>query len=118
MGGDLVERVRSVAVRVAATYGLEILDVQFRREGRGMVLRVQLDRPGPSATADDSVGVDDCARVSRDLSAGQCIEQSGLTDIRQTDDAALNRHLGSSKDELGEIGNHAKELNYRAHFYY
>ncbi len=34
-----------------------------------MVLRVQIDRPGPAATADDSVSVEDCANVSRDLSA-------------------------------------------------
>ena len=34
-----------------------------------MVLRIQIDRPGPSATAEDSVSVDDCASVSRDLSA-------------------------------------------------
>ena len=34
-----------------------------------MVLRVQIDRPGPAATAEESVSVDDCARVSRDLSA-------------------------------------------------
>ena len=66
---DIVEQVRGVAVRVAGTYGLEIFDVEFRREGPGMVLRVRLDRPGRSATADESVSVDDCARVSRDLSA-------------------------------------------------
>jgi ribosome maturation factor RimP len=34
-----------------------------------MVLRVRLDRPGPAATPEDSVSVEDCARVSRDLSA-------------------------------------------------
>src|SRR5262245_64205324 len=34
-----------------------------------MVLRVQIDRPGPAATAEESVSVDDCAHVSRDLSA-------------------------------------------------
>lgn len=55
--------------RVAASYGLDIFDVQFRREAAGMVLRVQIDRPGPGATAEDSVSVDDCSRVSRDLSA-------------------------------------------------
>ena len=58
-----------MASRVAAGYGLEIFDVQFRREAPGMVLRVRLDRPGPAATAEDCVSVDDCARVSRDLSA-------------------------------------------------
>lgn len=66
---SVVEQVRSVASRVAASYGLEIFDVQFRREGSGMILRVQLDRPGPNATPEDSVSVEDCARVSRDLSA-------------------------------------------------
>src|SRR5262245_46692368 len=34
-----------------------------------MVLRIQIDRPGPAATAEESVSVDDCAKVSRDLSA-------------------------------------------------
>lgn len=66
---DVVGQVRTIADRVAASYGLEIFDVQFRREGSGMVLRVQIDRPGPAATAEESVGVADCERVSRDLSA-------------------------------------------------
>jgi len=66
---DVVGQIRSIASRVAASYGLEIFDVQFRREAHGMVLRIQIDRPGPAATAEDSVSVDDCARVSRDLSA-------------------------------------------------
>jgi ribosome maturation factor RimP len=66
---DIVSQVRSIANRVAASYGLEIFDVSFRREGPGMVLRVQLDRPGPAATAEESVSVADCANVSRDLSA-------------------------------------------------
>jgi ribosome maturation factor RimP len=66
---SVVEAVRSAASRVAVGYGLEIFDVQFRREAPGMVLRIQIDRPGPAATAEDCVSVEDCARVSRDLSA-------------------------------------------------
>jgi ribosome maturation factor RimP len=66
---DVVGEIRTIASRVAAGYGLEIFDVQFRREAPGMVLRVRLDRPGPAAIAEDCVSVDDCARVSRDLSA-------------------------------------------------
>jgi len=67
--GSLIDQIRSMAGRVASSYGLEIFDVQFRREAAGMVLRIQIDRPGPAATAEDSVSVDDCANVSRDLSA-------------------------------------------------
>ena len=66
---DVAEQVRNVATRVAHTYGLDIFDVQFRREAGGMILRVQIDRPGPAASAEESVSVEDCAHVSRDLSA-------------------------------------------------
>jgi ribosome maturation factor RimP len=59
----------TIAARVAGSYGLDIFDVQYRREGPGMVLRIQIDRPGSGATAEESVSVEDCARVSRDLSA-------------------------------------------------
>jgi ribosome maturation factor RimP len=65
----IVEQVRTAATRVAESYGLELFDVQFRREAYGMVLRVQIDRAGPAATAEESVSVEDCAHVSRDLSA-------------------------------------------------
>jgi ribosome maturation factor RimP len=66
---SVVEQVKAIADRVAGSYGLDIFDVQYRREGSGMVLRIQIDRPGSGATAVESVSVDDCARVSRDLSA-------------------------------------------------
>jgi len=66
---DVVEQVRAMAGRVAGSYGLEIFDVRFRREGQGLVLRVQIDRPGPAATAEESVSVEDCVRISRDLGA-------------------------------------------------
>jgi len=70
MGAEtVVEKVRAIAGRVAAGYGLELFDVQFRREAPGMVLRVQIDRPGPASKEEDSVSVADCANVSRDLSA-------------------------------------------------
>jgi ribosome maturation factor RimP len=70
MGAEtVVDNVRAIAERVAGGYGLEIFDVQFRREAPGMVLRVRIDRPGPAATEGDSVSVGDCAKVSRDLSA-------------------------------------------------
>src|SRR3982751_3272167 len=65
----VVEKVREIAGRVAADRGLEIFDIQFRREAPGMVLRIQIDRPGAAAAAEDRVSLGDCARVSRDLSA-------------------------------------------------
>jgi ribosome maturation factor RimP len=87
---------------VAQSYGLEIFDVQLRREPVGMVLRVVIDRPDPAgiptstvadgsktgageapatgagvvlAPEDDSIGVADCQRVSQDLSALLDVEE-------------------------------------------
>ena len=71
---DFVLEVRAIAERVAGSFGLEIFDVQLRRESIGWVLRVFVDRPQTDreATTDptqESVNLDDCRRVSRDLSA-------------------------------------------------
>jgi len=56
---------------VARSHGLEIFDVQLRREPIGMVLRVVIDRPATGAieAPEDSVGIEECQRVSHDLSA-------------------------------------------------
>ena len=56
---------------MARSHGLEIFDVQVRREPIGMVLRVVIDRPdtGKIERPEDSVGIDECQRVSQDLSA-------------------------------------------------
>ena len=70
---DPQTEVRAIARRVARTFGLEIFSVQLRRESIGWVLRVILDRQESSAEAGsgpdrESVNLDDCQRVSRDLS--------------------------------------------------
>lgn len=71
---DRLAEFRSAAERVARGYGLDIFDVQLRRESIGWVLRVVLDRPGAdagpaAANAARGVSVGDCQRVSEDLSA-------------------------------------------------
>ena len=71
---DLVLEVRAIAERVARGFGLEIFDMQLRRESIGWVLRVFLDGPQTDREAAtdptrESVNLDDCQRVSRDLSA-------------------------------------------------
>jgi ribosome maturation factor RimP len=62
-----LEPVRAIAERVAASRGLEIWDIQSRRETTGHVVRVFIDRPGPAATAADSVSIEDCEDVNREI---------------------------------------------------
>ena len=62
-----LEHIRAIAERVAASRGLEIWDIQSRREANGHVVRVFIDRPGPSATPEDSVSIEDCEQVNREI---------------------------------------------------
>jgi ribosome maturation factor RimP len=72
-----VARIRAITERVAAERGLEVFDVQFRREAHGWVLRIFLDKPGApvhpgraghvGAVEGESVTIDDCQFVSREV---------------------------------------------------
>ena len=59
--------IRAVAERVAASRGLDVWDIQNRREAIGHVVRIFIDRPGPAATPEESVSVEDCEQVNREI---------------------------------------------------
>ena len=61
-----LEQIRAIAERVARSRGREIWDIQSRRETNGHVVRVFIDRPGPAATPEDSVSIEDCEKVNRE----------------------------------------------------
>ena len=61
------EHIRTIAERVAASRGLTIWDIQIRREAPGHVVRVFIDRPGPAATPEESVSIEDCEQVNREI---------------------------------------------------
>jgi ribosome maturation factor RimP len=105
-----VERVREVAVRVAASYGLDIFDVELRRESGQQVLRVVLDRPGPNATAEESVSLEDCARVSEEISTILDVEDVALADryVLEVSSPGLDRPLRSAADYQRFAGRRAK----------
>jgi ribosome maturation factor RimP len=58
---DIAARVTELAQPLAASLGLELVEVEYKQEGRQMVLRLFIDREG-------GVTLDDCAGVSRELS--------------------------------------------------
>lgn len=69
-----VERIRAIADRVARSRGLEVFDVQFRREAHGWMLRIYLDKPDApvhagraGAIQGEGVTIDDCQFVSAEV---------------------------------------------------
>ena len=70
---DQLSQVRAIAERITRSFGLDVFDAQLRRESLGWVLRIFIDRvpTGDNSIEDrvtESVTVDDCQRVSRDVS--------------------------------------------------
>ena len=108
------------------SYGLELFDLQFRRESHGWVLRVVIDRPwdgsaghaaATQATApvplEEPVGVDDCGRVSQDLSAILDVEPELLGGLDRTytlevSSPGLDRPLRHEQDYRRFVGRLAK----------
>jgi ribosome maturation factor RimP len=104
-----LEQVRLIAERVAASRGLEIWDIQSRREASGHVVRVFIDRPGPSATPEESVSIEDCEQVNRELSTILDVEDPlPFAYTLEVSSPGLDRPLRSADDYRRFAGRYAK----------
>ena len=122
----MLDRLRATAARVAESHGLEIFDVHYRRESVGWVLRVILDRvprrdaeaarrdaEGAEAQREEIVGIEDCQRVSRDLSAILDVEEELTAGLAQSytlevSSPGLDRPLRHEADYRRFVGRLAK----------
>ncbi|MCK5226863.1 MAG: ribosome maturation factor RimP [Desulfobulbaceae bacterium] len=88
----LLERLSERIEPICIDCGLELVEVQFRRESSGQVLRVIIDGPA-------GIGIDDCARVSRELSylfdVEDIIEQAYHLEVSSP---GLDRPLKNERD--------------------
>ncbi len=58
---DTAGQISELALPILDSLGMELVELEYRKEGQGMVLRLYIDKPG-------GVTLDDCADVSRELS--------------------------------------------------
>src|SRR6266849_11032052 len=87
------DRVREVAERVAASSGLEVVEVEFRGGGKSRMLRIVIDKPGTPG----QVGVthEDCANMSREVGTILDVEDAvpGGSYLLEVSSPGLDRKL-------------------------
>jgi ribosome maturation factor RimP len=94
----VTERVTAIASPLLQELGLELVDVEFRREAGGWVLRVYLDKRG-------GVTLQDCQRVSEELSDLLDVEDLvGHPYSLEVSSPGLDRPLGREADFLRFVG--------------
>jgi ribosome maturation factor RimP len=90
--------IEAVVEALLKSEGLELIDLEFRKEARGWVLRIFMDKPG-------GVTLDDCSEISREI--GDQIEVNELIPHSYTLEVSspgLDRPLKKEKDFLGSLG--------------
>jgi ribosome maturation factor RimP len=98
----VAERVRSLVLPVVEGEGMELVDVEFRREARGWVLRLFLDKPG-------GVTLEDCGAVSEQVS--DLLDVEGVIDHPYTLEVSspgLDRVLKTAQDFMRFTGRLAR----------
>jgi ribosome maturation factor RimP len=58
MTGEVIDRVREIVAPVLLEEGMECVDLEYRREAPGWVLRLYIDKEG-------GVTLDDCTRINQ-----------------------------------------------------
>ena len=89
---EIEERVRTLSDSILSGEGMELADLEYRRERNGWVLRIYVDKEG-------GVNLDDCSRVSHEI--GRRLDVEDIIEHPYTLEVSspgLNRPLRNEKD--------------------
>src|SRR5271157_1073179 len=109
-----VDRVREIAERVAASSGLEVVEIEFLGGGKARMLRVFLDKPaaGTDRLAGLTQGVthEDCANFSREFGTILDVEDAvlGGSYTLEVSSPGLDRKLTRAADFSRFVGSRVK----------
>jgi ribosome maturation factor RimP len=89
---EIVDRIQAIANPILLNEGLELVEIQYRREARGWVLRLYIDKEG-------GVTLDDCTRISQEVGRSLDVEDFILTPYTlEVSSPGLTRPLKDEKD--------------------
>lgn len=100
-----VDRVRGIAERVAASTGLEIVEVELRGGGKARMLRIFIDKSG-------GVTHEDCANLSREVGTILDVEDviPGGSYLLEVSSPGLDRKLSRPADYERFTGSRVKVM--------
>ena len=104
-----LEHVRGIVARVAASRGLEVVEVEFRGGGKSRMLRVFIDKPG-------GVTHEDCANVSNEVGTILDVEEAvpGGSYVLEVSSPGLDRKLVRPSDYERFTGSLVKVTTHEA----
>jgi ribosome maturation factor RimP len=89
---EIVERLRAMIHPIVLNEGMEVVDIEYRRESGGWILRLILDKEG-------GVTLDDCTRVSQEVGRSLDVEDILQTSYTlEVSSPGLTRPLKTEKD--------------------
>ena len=97
------DRVREIAERVAASSGVEVVEVEFRGGSKSRMLRITIDKPA-------GVTHEDCANLSREVGTILDVEDAvpGGSYLLEVSSPGLDRKLFRPADYERFIGSRVK----------
>ncbi|HLJ29189.1 MAG TPA: ribosome maturation factor RimP [Candidatus Angelobacter sp.] len=100
-----VEKIKAIVSRVAATHGVEVVEVDLRGGGKARTLKITIDKP-------EGVTHEDCANVSREVSTIVDVEDAvpGGSYTLEVSSPGLDRKLLGAKDFIRFIGSRIKVM--------
>jgi len=94
---EIVKRVQTMINPLLFQERLELADIEYRREAKGWVLRLYLDKEG-------GVTLDDCTRVSQEVGRNLDIEDFIQTPYTlEVSSPGLTRSLKTEKDFIKKL---------------
>jgi ribosome maturation factor RimP len=92
MSKEIVDRVYKIVNPLLLNEGMELVEIEYRREARGWILRLYIDKEG-------GVTLDDCTRISQEVGRILDVEDFILVPYTlEVSSPGLSRPLKSEKD--------------------
>jgi len=92
MSKEIVDHVRAIADPILSNEGMELVEIEYRRESKGWVLRLYIDKVGGAT-------LDDCTRISQEVGRSLDVEDFISTPYTlEISSPGLSRPLKKEKD--------------------